>query len=78
MFIRKQKRKDGRVYLSVVQGYRDENGKSKSKHVRSLGFLDEVAKLYDDPIAHFKAEVEAENEAAQAEAAPIAVTLHPL
>ena len=54
MFIRKQKRKDGRVYLSVVQGYRDENGKSKSKHVRSLGYLDELEKLYDDPIAHFK------------------------
>ena len=78
MFVRKQKRKDGRVYLSVVQGYRDENGKSKSRHVRSLGYLDELERLYDDPIAHFRAEVEAENEAAQAEAAPITVTLHPL
>ena len=78
MFVRKQKRKDGRVYLSVVQGYRDENGKSKSKHVRSLGYLDELEKLYDDPVAHFKAELEAENGAARAEAAPIAVTLHPL
>ena len=78
MFIRKQKRKDGRVYLSVVQGYRDEAGRSKTKHVRSLGYLDELEKVYDDPIAHFKAEVDAENEAARAEAAPITVTLHPL
>ena len=69
MFVRKQKRKDGRVYLSVVQGYRDENGKSKSKHVRSLGYLDELEKLYDDPVAHFKAELEAENGAARAGAA---------
>jgi hypothetical protein len=78
LFIRKQKRKDGRVYLSVVQGYRDEAGKSKTRHVRSLGYLDELEKAYDDPVAHFRAEVEAENEAARAEAAPITVTLHPL
>ncbi len=77
MFVRKQKRRDGRVYLSVVQGYRDENGKSKSRHVRSLGYLDELEKLYDDPVAHFRAEVEAENEAARADSAPITVALHP-
>lgn len=34
--IRKQKRKNGRVYLSVVQGYRAEDGKTRSKHARSL------------------------------------------
>lgn len=78
MFVRKQKRKDGRIYLSIVHGYRDENGKSKTKHIRSLGFLDELERLYDDPIAHFRAEVEAENEAARAEAAPMTVELHPL
>ena len=78
MFVKKQKRKNGRVYLSVVQGYRDEDGKTKTRHVRSLGYLDELEKTYDDPVAHFRAEVEAENEAARAEAAPITVTLHPL
>lgn len=78
MFVKKQKRKNGRTYLSVVQGYRDEHGKTKTKHVRSLGYLDELERLYDDPVAHFRAEVEAENEAARAESAPITVTLHPL
>ena len=78
MFVKKQKRKNGRVYLSVVQGYRGEDGKTKTRHVRSLGYLDELEKAYDDPVAHFRAEVEAENEAARAEAAPITVTLHPL
>lgn len=78
MFVKKQKRKDGRVYLSVVEGYRGEDGGTKTRHVRSLGYLDELEKAYDDPVAHFKAEVEAENEAAKAEAAPITVTLHPL
>ncbi len=78
MFVKKQKRKNGRVYLSVVEGYRDEAGKTKTRHVRSLGYLDELEKAYDDPVAHFKAEVAAENEAARAKAAPITVTLHPL
>lgn len=78
MYIRKQRRKDGRVYLSVVEGYRTPEGKVRSRHVRSLGYLDELEKTYDDPVAHFRAEVEAENEAARAEAAPIKVTLHPL
>ena len=74
VFVKKQKRKNGRVYLSVVQGYRGEDGKTKTRHVRSLGYLDELEKAYDDPVAHFRAEVEAE----RAEAAPITVTLHPL
>lgn len=78
LFVKRQKRKDGRVYLSVVEGYRGEDGKVKTRHVRSLGYLDELEGLYDDPVAHFRAEVAAENEAARAEAAPITVTLHPL
>ena len=78
MHIRKQKRRGGRVYLSVVQSYRAENGKTRSKHVRSLGYLDELEKLYDDPIAHFQAEVDEENAAARAQAAPIEVRLPPL
>lgn len=62
VFVKKQKRKNGRVYLSVVQGYRGEDGKTKTRHVRSLGYLDELEKAYDDPVAHFRAEVEAEND----------------
>ena len=77
MFIKKQKRKNGRIYLSVVEGYRDEAGGTKTRHVRSLGYLDELEKLYDDPVAHFKAEVAAENEAAREASAPVIVKLAP-
>ena len=48
LFVKRQKRKDGRVYLSVVEGYRGEDGKVKTRHVRSLGYLDELEGLYDD------------------------------
>ena len=44
----------GRIYLSFVQGYRDENGKVKQKTIQKLGYLDDLKKEFDDPISHFK------------------------
>lgn len=44
----------GKIYLSFVQGYRDEFGKAKSKTIEKIGYLEELKKIYDDPIAHFK------------------------
>ena len=43
-----------KVYLSIVHGYRDENGKSKQKTIKKIGYLDDLKKQYDDPISHFK------------------------
>lgn len=54
MFLRKNSCKNGRIYLTFVQGYRDESGKVKQKTVENLGYLDELQKKFDDPIAHFK------------------------
>ena len=48
-------KKTGRTYLSIYHGYRDSKGKSKSKSVKNLGYLDELAKEYDDPITYFRA-----------------------
>lgn len=53
MFLRKNKGHNNRVYLTIARGFR-ENGKSKQKHVVNLGYLDELEKQYEDPIAHFK------------------------
>ena len=44
----------GKIYLSFVQGYRDEFGKVKQKTIEKLGYLEDLKKTYDDPIAHFK------------------------
>jgi len=52
MFLKKSI-SNGRVFLSLVQGYR-ENGKVKHKTIEKIGYLDELEKEYDDPIAHFK------------------------
>ena len=54
MFLRKNYfRKTGRTYLQIVHGYRDKEGKSKTKVVKAIGYLDELDKQYNDPIAHF-------------------------
>jgi len=37
-------KRNGRTYLSIVHGYRDTNGKSKSKVIKSLGYLDALEK----------------------------------
>jgi transposase len=56
MYLRKTYSKQtGRTYLSIVQGYRDKDGKSKQKTVQKVGYLDELEKEYDDPVAHFSA-----------------------
>lgn len=67
MFLKKDLRPNGRLYLSIVRSYRDPvTKKNKQRAVLSVGFLDEIEHLYDDPIAHFtqvaKQMTEQENE----------------
>ncbi|SNT02163.1 Transposase DDE domain-containing protein, partial [Anaerovirgula multivorans] len=54
MFLKKDKRPNGRVYLSIVEGFREPGtGKTKQRKVKSLGYLDDLESEYDDPIAYF-------------------------
>ncbi len=52
MFLKKYKYSNGRTFLSIVNGYR-ENGKVKHDVIEKLGFLDELDKKYDNPIEYF-------------------------
>lgn len=54
MFLKQVLQPNGRIFLSISRGYRDKQKKSKTVTIKSLGFLDELEKQYDDPIAHFK------------------------
>ena len=56
MYLRKSKKPNGRTYLTIVQGYRDEDGKNKARTVRSLGYVDALEAEFDDPVAHFEEE----------------------
>ena len=54
MYLRKVPiKKTGRVYLQIAQGYRDTNGKPKTKIIEKIGYLDELQKTVDDPIAYY-------------------------
>lgn len=73
MYLRKPKKPNGRTYLTIVQGYRDENGKNRARTVKSLGYVDALEAEFGDPVAHFEEECRRMTaEAARAEA-PIAV-----
>jgi len=52
MYLRKSM-SNGKPYLSFVQGYR-QDGKVKQKTIEKLGYLEDLEKLYTDPINHFK------------------------
>lgn len=56
MYVKKIfEKRTGRTFLTIVQGYREPGtGKVKQKTVKSLGYLDELEKEFEDPIAHFK------------------------
>jgi transposase len=58
MYLRKStNKKTGRTYLSIVHGYRDKNlKKSRSVVIKSIGYLDDLEKKYENPIAHFTSE----------------------
>ena len=57
MYLKQSKRKNtGRTYLSIVHGYWDNIAKqSRTRTIKSIGYLDELEKEYEDPIAHFTA-----------------------
>lgn len=60
MHLKKTKRR-GRVYLSIVQNYR-ENGKTRTKTIKTIGYADAFSEEFADPIAHFEEEVRKLNE----------------
>lgn len=54
MFLKQSGTRSGKVFLSYVQGYRTEDGKTRHKTIENIGWLDELKKQYPDPISHFK------------------------
>lgn len=55
MFVRENRMTNGRISLSYVRSYRDENGKPKQKQLGVIGWLDELEKEFENPKAHFNA-----------------------
>lgn len=48
-------KRTGRTFLTIVEGYREPDTKKvKQKTIMSLGYLDELEKEHEDPIAYYK------------------------
>ena len=76
MQLKKTNRND-RIYLSITDSYYDKQKKtSRSKTIESLGYLDDLEKIYDDPIAHFQKRVEELREEKKLKKAPINFTFY--
>ena len=57
LFLKTAKYKNGKTYLSIVDGYRVD-GKVKQKVYKKIGYLEDLKKQFDDPISNFRQEVE--------------------
>ena len=77
MFLRKAfNKKTGRTYLSIVHNYRDKDTKStRAVIIKSLGYVDELEKEYDDPIAYFTEEAKRMDEKRLVDNASISFTI---
>lgn len=72
MHLKKTKRPNGRIFLSITDSYYDKQKKtSRSKTIESLGYLDDLEKQYPDPIAHFSKRVEELRKEKQNKQAPV-------
>ena len=59
MYLKKNKLKNGRIHLSIVDGYYDkQKGHSRTVVIEKLGYLDDLEKQYDNPIAFFTQKVQ--------------------
>lgn len=68
-------KKTGKTKLSIRRGYRDNNGKVKNITIQNLGDLEDLKKVYTDPIAHFKDVVKKMNDEEKQNNLPITITI---
>lgn len=74
MYLKRTRQKSGRIYLSIVDGYYDkEKGHSRTVTIEKVGYLDELEKQYEDPIAYFNQRVQTLKELKAKHKAPVTI-----
>lgn len=76
MFLKQMKTRSGRVRLAIYESYWND-GRSRQRVVRPLGFLDELEKEHDDPVAWGKSVAAEMTEAKRAAERPVSIEIHP-
>jgi len=78
MYLKKTPQKSGKIYLSIVDGFYDkQKGHSRQVTIEKIGYLDELEKHYDDPIALFTKRVEQLKKEKAEKLAPISLEFSP-
>lgn len=77
MYLKKTRQPNGRVSLGVVESFR-EDGKSRQRTVKSLGYLDELEQIHKDPIAWGKSIAEKMTREKKAAESSVDITIHPM
>ena len=57
LFLKQSKFKNGKTYLSIVNGYRSDE-KVKQKVYQKIGYLDDLKKQFENPVEYYKNYVE--------------------
>lgn len=74
MYLKKTRQKNDRIYLSIVDGYYDKKkGHSRTVTIEKVGYLDELEKQYEDPIAFFNEKVQALKKEKAEHNAPVSI-----
>lgn len=68
-------KKTGKTRLSIRRGFRDKDGKVKNITIQNLGDLEDLKKIYEDPIAYFKEAVKQMNDEEKNNSKPLTVTI---
>ncbi|MDD4503625.1 MAG: IS1634 family transposase [Clostridiaceae bacterium] len=72
MYLKKNKTRNGRMHLAIVDTYYDKSrGHSRTKTIESIGYLDELEKQYDDPVSFFSKRAEQLNAEKKEMKAPV-------
>lgn len=78
MYLKKTSQKNGRIYLSIVDGYYDkQKGHSRTVTLEKIGYLDDLEKQYDDPITLFTEKVQKMKIEKSLQTAPISLDFQP-
>ena len=77
MFLKRIRQKNGREKLCVYESYRD-GRRTRQRTVRALGYVDELAREHDDPVAWARSVVEGMNAERDAERQSVPVEIHPM
>lgn len=77
MYLKRTPTRNGRVSLSAVQNFRDESGRNRQRTIRTFGFVDELEREFEDPVAHFREVVAGMDAERLRDEAPATIAIHP-